>query len=379
MPADSAAETKQPDVDLRDIVSSATLLLVHAAESKQEVDPQIVKAMVETRFAMEAGPLTAEQEVAFWTAYSRLASQASPVTVASLRCTREVGGKKFGGGGIGWLSLVFLVALVILQIYTLVGSNLLLQADTARQGTADLRTEQYRLASVLKPANGTGPVLPCPGSTTEECDPSLAPLQEKLQRASDRLAAVWLLLEKWNSLAIGMFAPPEQQLVRLGVQAGEARHEMSARSTLRSLELYLLPLLYGIVGACAHVLRRLIDQIHDRTFTMAILYRYRVRILLGAVLGPIVSVFVSGSNAAMPGVLTSLSPFFVAFLAGYGVELFFSLFDRVIRSVNVASPDRPNDKDAIAVPQPAPKPATGLPAGGEPRPDMTDAARRRTG
>ncbi|MBF0353969.1 MAG: hypothetical protein HQL43_01885 [Alphaproteobacteria bacterium] len=86
---------------------------------------------------------------------------------------------------------------------------------------------------------------------------------------------------------------------------------------------YLLPVLYGLMGACTFVIRRMMAQQDDASFQRSTMNKYRFRLLLGMVLGGIFSLFFSPE--IMNGLNLSLSA--TAFLLGYGVEVFFSRLD----------------------------------------------------
>ena len=101
--------------------------------------------------------------------------------------------------------------------------------------------------------------------------------------------------------------------------------EESRKRDAAFLALYLLPLLWGLIGASIFVLRRLDQLLADGRIDPGRVPRYALRILLGGMLGPLVGHIVGpealGATAA--GVL----PFAVAFLAGYNLEAVLARFD----------------------------------------------------
>ena len=87
---------------------------------------------------------------------------------------------------------------------------------------------------------------------------------------------------------------------------------------------FVLPILFGSIGAVAYVLRNTSDQIKSCTFSSTAPIRNWVRIMLGALMGLVIGLFTGlSSNVSLP-------PLALAFLAGYGVEAVFSLFDGLI-------------------------------------------------
>jgi len=87
---------------------------------------------------------------------------------------------------------------------------------------------------------------------------------------------------------------------------------------------FILPILFGTLGAVAYVIRTISDQIKTTTFASNAPVRNLTRAALGALAGVVVGLF-SGLSSQL-----SLSPLAVAFLAGYGVEALFSMFDGII-------------------------------------------------
>src|SRR5262249_32659093 len=97
---------------------------------------------------------------------------------------------------------------------------------------------------------------------------------------------------------------------------------------------YLLPMLYGLIGACAFVLRKLSDEIDKLTYAHDARVRYTLRLNIGVLTGLAVGWFLK------PGVgdpfLTSLSPLALAFVAGYGSDLFFLCLDKIVQAFTPA-------------------------------------------
>jgi uncharacterized membrane protein len=86
-----------------------------------------------------------------------------------------------------------------------------------------------------------------------------------------------------------------------------------------------LPILLGALGALAYVLRSTSEQIRDSTFSTTTPTRNIVRVVLGALMGVVVGLFATSLTKEI-----TLPPLALAFIAGYGVEGFFSIFDGFI-------------------------------------------------
>jgi hypothetical protein len=100
------------------------------------------------------------------------------------------------------------------------------------------------------------------------------------------------------------------------------------------MQKWVLPLLYGALGAMVFVVRTLSMQARDRLFRKEALVSLVLRVFLGMISGLAIGWFWNqnpqGATAAGALTATTLSPFALAFVAGYGVELFFALLDKIV-------------------------------------------------
>ena len=85
-----------------------------------------------------------------------------------------------------------------------------------------------------------------------------------------------------------------------------------------------MPIFFGAIGAVAYVIRTVSDQINTSTFSINTPIRHLMRVGLGALAGVVVGLF-NGLSTQL-----SLPPLAIAFLAGYGVEALFSMFDGIV-------------------------------------------------
>jgi hypothetical protein len=103
------------------------------------------------------------------------------------------------------------------------------------------------------------------------------------------------------------------------------------QTTIAALNGWVLPFLYGLLGASVYVMRMLLDpRAPYLGFAPALL-----RVALGGMAGIIIGWFAvtSGSKASGLGAL-SVIPFGLAFVAGFSIEVLFSLLDRVNRALS---------------------------------------------
>jgi hypothetical protein len=101
------------------------------------------------------------------------------------------------------------------------------------------------------------------------------------------------------------------------------------------LGIYILPLLYGLIGGLTYVLRELRSDVRKYTLDKESTIKYILRIILGAVAGLSVGLFWGDiENAQVVGFTSiSLSPMLLAFLAGYCVEHVLGFIDKIIQNV----------------------------------------------
>jgi Zn-dependent protease len=91
----------------------------------------------------------------------------------------------------------------------------------------------------------------------------------------------------------------------------------------------VLPVFYGCLGAMAYVLRRISRETAERTYRSDYATSYFLRIGLGIVAGLAIGWFLHPQQIDTSGTI-SLSPFALAFVAGYSVDLLFAALDRIV-------------------------------------------------
>ena len=101
-----------------------------------------------------------------------------------------------------------------------------------------------------------------------------------------------------------------------------ASYVLQASLSIGVISSSILPIILGLMGACAYVIRLISDQIKDTTFSTTSPIRHVVRVVLGGLAGVVIG-FVGIANVG------SLSPSALAFIAGYAVEPVFSTFDGI--------------------------------------------------
>jgi hypothetical protein len=144
---------------------------------------------------------------------------------------------------------------------------------------------------------------------------------------SERLAG---LVQAWNACPLYPVLFPCFN----AIAAAAPDQILRARISLNSLNAYALPLILALLGSCTQVLRSIARRVIDQSMNVVFLPAYYVRVLLGLIIGGTIGLFLSpaasASTANPLGFLATLPLLTAAFLAGYGVEIFFSLLDKIV-------------------------------------------------
>ena len=103
----------------------------------------------------------------------------------------------------------------------------------------------------------------------------------------------------------------------------------------------VFPVLYALLGAGAYLLRMFEDQIKSRTLVSG--DRHVARFLIAGIGGLVVGLF----NNVAQGI--TFSPFAIAFLAGYAVDVFFTFLEGLLQMFRRAA-DKSGTPGAVAPP-----------------------------
>lgn len=95
---------------------------------------------------------------------------------------------------------------------------------------------------------------------------------------------------------------------------------------------WVLPFLYGLLGACVYIMRRLLFYAKEAFVENVVML---LRLALGALSGVVISWFaVPGTGGTTAIIQASSWPFAIAFLAGFSIDNLFFLLDRLNRSIS---------------------------------------------
>lgn len=358
---------------------NAELLLTYASETGITLPRETIENIIRLKHSSDSGrpaPDPVEMETLFLQATEALAKAVSPVTVASLRASydkqddtsltghfrskilrspRLVSLATLSVRRFRFWALGTLILLLVVQTYWVVGSSVtgdvtatLKQVDTDKSRKELLQREAKTIEERLKEYREKKNTLAAVNAGDDgQLEAELAKKQNEISIIDARLDNYeqstelnFEILNNWNEY----WRRPLQFLGRIigsspkgSAKEGEADADpyqrllkslKTAQFAIYALQIYLLPILYGLLGAITYVLRTLAVQIRSLTYTPESDICLRLRMNLGALSGLAIVWFIKEGDSQLP--FASLSQFAIAFIAGYSVELLFAAMDRFI-------------------------------------------------
>lgn len=340
-------------------VEGALLLLSYASQSDIDLQPETANTVVRAKALFAEGKLAGDDLASFYLAMQKLAVKAAPVTVGGLRAAMASGGgvgfSMFSRGALPesrkaiqwyWLWTVFwLIILVAVQIYWVVGSTAL---TSMKQLNEERNKARYELVALREKM---------PKGTVLESTADGKRLTEAVENLRNRVSAYTQILLTWNKVQrFGLPEPNDRPLALPGdssersdkEEGGSRVDAILARTpfVLFALQGYVLPLLYGLLGACTYVLRMLSRDVRSFSYTPESHIRYKIRMVLGTLSGLAITWFFEPGSET----LKSLSPLALAFVAGYSVEILFAAMDRFVAAFSTTTTnDEKVTKDGTGV------------------------------
>jgi len=332
---------EQPPLErFEDALHGAELLLDFAARNGVKNEKLGEKefsaaatSIAATKEKYDAKLLTAQDRSAFYEVYWKLAQLMQPVSVNSIRDSYpSLGERKYRYwffGPLEWYSradlavarwkrraVVVLIALLVVQIFWVTGAAFI-------EGIRALDT-----------ASKAGSVNPTPTPSADRA------VQDEV-RTEVRRGTLNRLMQSWWQLCLlppGVKALPFEKTKDPSLQVATNASSLleCCSQVVNVLQVYILPLLYGLLGAHAYVLRELIRENRERVYRSESETAYRMRIILGLLAGLAIGWF-ARPDPASAGMIAKLGPFALSFLAGYSVEVLFSAMDKFVGAFGSAS------------------------------------------
>lgn len=336
----------------------ANILLEYTVHKGIEIEKETFDTIIAAKYIHE---WDAQQEAAFWKAYRDISVAVRPATVQSIKAGKSFYGRKLSLllkilTGI-WsqttiaqsriavlryraVAVIVLLIIIVAQIYSFTGSELTKENKILRRNFDSLLVKTWEIQQkvALKSANADSA--------------QYRQLQYELGKVQTMLEANFNYMTGWHkwwtrTVTFGLYTPDIQRdtaaiinmdIVRVTLDENFQRYRPLARMAysisfpLQVVNMYLLPLLYGMMGACAYVLREISKEVQNMTYSSDDSVNYNLRIQLGALSGLIVGWFLIPASGAVEGIFSvyNLGPFALSFLSGYSIELVFSAMDRFI-------------------------------------------------
>src|ERR1700686_2209440 len=318
------------DTALTPACSDAELLVTYLMREGVTIKLETLAAIEQGQALDSTHPLAADAKTNFLVAYSELAKLAAPVSAESLRaCSDDCATlwKRWPWSiprrisqadravlrHNAWAS-VALAMLLVVQIYWLIGATLI---------SGIKRQDQHPGPDQSTVTTQTSPT---PAQTkTEEAIP-VDPAEETARENTHVwLLSCWGIFWRWIPVLYRHWFPDPKVTSNHFWEL-----YIGTKFVLQILQTYVLPLLYGWVGAMAFVLRSLIVTVKNKSFRVELNVEYRLRVYLGLLAGLVIGWFLSSKGDARQAGVADLTPAAVSFLAGYSVEIMFSTMDRIV-------------------------------------------------
>ncbi len=339
---------------LRQALINAEIILAHATDHGIDVNKEHIKTIVEAKKLEELKQWTMEAEIEFWLAYKAVSKLIQPVNIESLRAAQEVELKNPT-----WLSklfkrkhrkslahrsvnsynllAIFSIALMLgIQIYSLKGTTLI---NTIQVCDQRMKQIEIRMGELLQI------------TTADKNNQTAAFEKDRLENEQAELdrkkSSSIQLLEPWVRFISKMFGTVKKSLMLNAEQPQQgppisATVQMDdkiaiiqeAQNYVLIIGMYILPILYGLLGGFTFVLRSLSEETKKLMFSKESNIKYALRIHLGALAGLATGLFWGDMEKQTLGFMQSLSPLALAFIAGYSVEFLFTGIDRIIANVS---------------------------------------------
>jgi hypothetical protein len=349
-------------------LDEAGSLLRFAAEHVKDLDPDLSLAIAEAREAAQNETWSPQTSQRFWTAFARMCSLVQPVTTDCLaaswpsapasrwlpwRDAEKISIAERSSARFLRALLVLLAIILPLQLFVWTTTNLAKKIDDQMAATktkvVQLTEEYAKLKNRPQAAVGQ------PDDKGEAFKALAYGIHMDLERTHDLLMSLQWIVDlgrddpamsdsgsedpNRGSRAEGAFEPSSprwEDHFNPAVRHFEVKLEDSNRKQEKGsliigvIGSFVLPILFGTIGAVAFIIRSTSDQIRDSTFSTTSPIRNVMRVALGALAGVVIGLFSDLSTRL------SLSPLALAFLSGYGVEAVFSMFDGLAKKFREA-------------------------------------------
>ncbi len=344
--------------ELRD--ATYRLLKYAVSDANQDVDDQLINDVAPV-LQKDISQLTAEDEKVLWFGYNALSILVFPATNESLwlkehmerddRARAEGNTAEYSStaraykktyASFKWIGYIFGIIFFFLQTYTS------MLADSVEQ-VNQYYTEIAKIEEQVLTAKRASPDLsPCDAPLREfnaQEDQIMLKIDSHYRTMQGLSSAFWGAFYTHDTLDYYLHKQPQCSNLPVPYANVNQSPEFSlameqrakaerttffegAKSALHLCNYLVLPLILGVLGSVAYVIRSILDGFAKASLTFSSHRRGSMRVYLGALLGLISGVIVVPDLKEVQEM--SYSPLVWAFLMGYSVEFAFSFFDALI-------------------------------------------------
>ncbi len=322
-------DTNSNSLFLKRAVNDAQLMLAFATEHGLSIDDRLVEMVVQAKNWELNNEWTVEREIEFWSSYKLISKLIQPVTVDSLRCAQEREIEHFN-----WFKRLFIsrsmsrssvqfyqiftilimLTTAFVQIFSLKGATLL---NTIQGSAKQIKESQKRMNELILIKDN------------KSVEMEKIQIESEMNELDDKYKSSIALLQEW----VAWVSTIEDSKLKTNEQNRNTMIIQKAQNYVLILNLYFLPLLYGLLGGFVFVLRNLIEETKNLIFSKESNIKYALRVQLGAIAGLSVGLFWGDIEKQQLGFIENLSPLALAFIAGYSVEYLFSAVDKLVMNI----------------------------------------------
>ncbi|MFY9514015.1 MAG: hypothetical protein WAQ05_23885 [Rubrivivax sp.] len=337
-------------------LGDARRLLDFASARGVEVKADVARPILDAVHAAQGGDLSADNELAYLVAYQQLAARMAPVTAATLSASKtclprladlllqpQVFLKDLRNMTLGRFAHFILFSVVLAATgmaiaYQSTGEAALARFQALGQRLQAMPGDERKLLTLQRERQGAYFALQqrkdarpdellAADLRLQESMADVRDLDRVRQALGDERSQLLASLSAWA--ARPCFAVLLQWLCKPGA-GGVAVDEdrvFDAQMVLRRLDTLVLPMVLGLLGAYAFVLRSISQDVRQFAFEEYSVLHHVVRLSLGAVAGVAAGWLLKPEQV---GLLNSVPAWVLAFVAGYAIELVFTFLDRLV-------------------------------------------------
>jgi hypothetical protein len=361
-------------VDMRNTkVYNALMIISFMLDNGIDLDEQMINNVREARESVNTSKWN-DVECKFLKTYSELVKSIYPVSIEMLSNPSKIDKVELSGTILGKaerdrrkkksvmaysiITGFFVLLLLGVQVFYYLGSTRLSKIAST-QAELETTLKRYNELIVLTTSS--------PDNLTYSLE--LEDNRSKSDELNQTLQSNILLLEPWTK-KLSSITFNTRLNKDIDTKAKENKNInieviQEAKGYALILGIYILPLLYGLIGGLTYILREMRSDVRKYTLDKESTIKYILRIILGSVAGLSVGLFWSDiENAQAVGFTSiSLSPMLLAFIAGYCVEHVLGFIDKVVQNVfnNLMSKSKHDDDDK---PSKSVEPSTSTPTPG---------------